>query len=199
MRFLTLNTITRSHLYLILSLFSFICILAQFSPLADALVWDRQAITQGQWWRIVTGNFTHTNTAHLAMNLIALWLITFIFRPTARVLWQQLLLLSVFIGIGLFWTELYFYVGLSGILHGLFASFALSEALQGRKSSWLLVVGVCSKVIWEQYFGPSETTRALIEAPVAIQAHLLGLTGGLLLGFSARIKTYLGSVGWFKM
>ncbi|SHG01064.1 rhomboid family GlyGly-CTERM serine protease [Vibrio gazogenes DSM 21264] len=127
------------------------------------------------------------------MNLIALWLITFIFRPSARILWQQILLLGVFIGIGLFWTELYFYVGLSGILHGLFASFALSEALQGRKSSWLLVVGVCSKVFWEQYFGASETTRALIEAPVAIQAHLLGLVGGLLLGFSTHIKVYLGS------
>ncbi len=199
MRFLTLNTITRSHLYLTLSLISFICILAQFSPLADALDWDRQAITQGQWWRIVTGNFTHTNTTHLAMNLIALWLITSIFRPSARILWLQLLLLSVFIGIGLLWTELYFYVGLSGILHGLFASFALNEALQGRKSSWLLVVGVCSKVIWEQCFGASETTRALIEAPVAIQAHLLGLAGGLLLGFSAGIRGYLGSANRLKM
>lgn len=132
------------------------------------------------------------------MNLIALWLIVLIFRPAARVLWQQLLLLSVFIGLGLFWTNLYFYVGLSGILHGLFASFALSEVLQGRKSSWLLVAGVCGKVLWEQYFGASEATRTLIEAPVAIQAHLLGLAGGLLLGFSARVKTYLGSVDLFK-
>ncbi|WP_059120346.1 rhombosortase [Vibrio sp. MEBiC08052] len=199
MRFLTLNTITRSHIYLTLSLISIICILAQFSPLADMLVWDKQAITQGQWWRIVTGNFTHTNTTHLAMNLIALWLITLIFRPSVRALWQQLLLLSLLIGIGLFWSDLDFYVGLSGTLHGLFASFALSEALQGRKSSWLLVVGVCGKVIWEQCFGASEATQALIEAPVAIQAHLLGLAGGLLFGFSTRIKAYLGSVGLFKI
>ncbi|KUI99897.1 membrane protein [Vibrio sp. MEBiC08052] len=163
------------------------------------LVWDKQAITQGQWWRIVTGNFTHTNTTHLAMNLIALWLITLIFRPSVRALWQQLLLLSLLIGIGLFWSDLDFYVGLSGTLHGLFASFALSEALQGRKSSWLLVVGVCGKVIWEQCFGASEATQALIEAPVAIQAHLLGLAGGLLFGFSTRIKAYLGSVGLFKI
>ncbi|WNJ95718.1 rhombosortase [Vibrio ruber] len=196
MRFLTLNTITRSHLYLTLSLISFMCIFAQFSPLADVLVWDRHAITQGQWWRIVTGNFTHTNTVHLAMNLIALWLITLIFRPAARALWQQLLLLSLLIGIGLFWTDLYFYVGLSGTLHGLFASFALREALKGRKSSWLLVAGVCGKVLWEQNFGASETTQALIEAPVAIQAHLLGLAGGLLLGFGEHIKAYwLDSVG----
>ncbi|MDW6092399.1 rhombosortase [Vibrio rhizosphaerae] len=196
MRFLTLNTITRSHLYLTLSLISVMCVLAQWPPLADLLVWNRQAIMQGQWWRIVTGNFTHTNIAHLSMNLIALWLISLIFRPAARGLWQQLLLLSLLIGIGLFWSDLYFYVGLSGILHGLFASFALGEALQGRKSSWLLVVGVCGKVIWEQCFGASEATQALIEAPVAIQAHLLGLAGGLFLGCSTRIKTYwLGSVG----
>ncbi|SMR99679.1 hypothetical protein VIM7927_00907 [Vibrio mangrovi] len=118
------------------------------------------------------------------MNLAALWLITLIFKPSARSLLIRLLLLCVFVGIGLLWTSLYRYVGLSGALHGLFAGYALTEALSGRKSSWLLVLAVCAKVIWEQCFGASPTTSALIEAPVAIQAHLLGLLGGLLLGFS---------------
>jgi len=42
------------------------------------------------------------------------------------------------------------YVGLSGTLHGLFAFYALKEALGGRKSSWLLVIGVMLKVASEQ-------------------------------------------------
>ncbi len=74
-----------------------------------------------------------------------------------------------------------FYVGLSGTLHGLFAYYALNEALNGRRSSWLLVLGVIGKVGWEQWFGASASTAELIGARIATEAHLAGLVGGLLL------------------
>lgn len=72
------------------------------------------------------------------------------------------------------------YVGLSGVLHGLFAYFALQETLNGRKSSWLLVVGVMAKVIWELTMGASSSTSELINARVAVESHLFGMLSGFI-------------------
>ncbi len=86
---------------------------------------------------------------------------------------------AVLIGSGLLLSSLSYYLGLSGILHTIFAFWALKESLEGRKSSWLLVVGGGLKVGWELYFGGSTATSVLIEANVAVQAHAIGLAAGL--------------------
>ncbi len=54
--------------------------ITQFSMVSDILVWDRYLIEHGELWRIVTGNFTHTNLAHLIMNAAALVLFSYIFK-----------------------------------------------------------------------------------------------------------------------
>ncbi|SHO56029.1 hypothetical protein VQ7734_01792 [Vibrio quintilis] len=115
------------------------------------------------------------------MNLAALWLISLIFRPSPRHALVIIGVCSLSIGISLFWTDIIRYVGLSGVLHGLFAGYALLEILAGRRSSWLLLAGVAGKVGWEQCFGASPTTVALIQAPVAIQAHLAGFISGIVI------------------
>ena len=169
------------NLYLLLLLISFVCLGLQYEPLAHFTAWTLPAIEHGQWWRILTGNFVHTNFAHLGMNLAALWLIGFIFKPSAKRLAVLLISISLIVGTLLLFTSLTWYVGLSGTLHGLFVSLALKEALEGRKSSWLLFFGAIAKVMWEQTFGAPEETARLIEAQVAIQAHLIGLCGGCLI------------------
>ncbi|CAH0526593.1 hypothetical protein VHP8226_01947 [Vibrio hippocampi] len=88
---------------------------------------------------------------------------------------------AVTIGLGIFVSEIQIYLGLSGILHALFAFLALREALQGRQSSWLLVIGVIGKVALEQIQGAPESTAKLIQANVAIEAHLIGAITGLTL------------------
>ncbi len=115
------------------------------------------------------------------MNLAALWIISFVFKPTARQLLIPLLLISLAVGVMILASDMQSYVGLSGTLHGLFAYYALNEALNGRRSSWLLVLGVIGKVAWAQWFGASASTAELIGARVATEAHLAGLVGGLLL------------------
>ncbi|MGR5554805.1 rhombosortase [Vibrio fortis] len=162
---------------------SLMCVLFQFDPIQAWVVWDHNAIANGQWWRIVTGNFSHTNLSHLAMNLAGLWVICFVFQPSRIRLLVYLFIISLFTGTGLLATDIQSYVGLSGTLHGLFGVFALTEALTGRRSSWLLVAGLVAKVAWEQFVGPSTTTGALINARVAIEAHLIGALGGFLLAW----------------
>ena len=51
------------------------------------------------------------------------------------------------------------------------------------KSGWVLLVGVAVKVIYEQTVGGSADVAALIDAKVAIDAHLFGAMSGVLLFF----------------
>lgn len=163
------------------------CLGLQFEPQASLVNWHRQAIFDGQWWRILSGNFTHTNFAHLAMNLAGLWVISFIFKPRLYVFAISLVTLSFAVGLVNFSTEMNSYVGLSAVLHGLFATFATLEALEGRKSSWLLVVGVLAKVGWENTVGASQSTSELIQASVAVESHLIGAISGIVIALTLHL------------
>nr|WP_202987061.1 rhombosortase [Vibrio harveyi] len=176
-----MRTITRHrvNLYTLLSIISVICLILQFEPMASLTEWHAYNIRHGEWWRIVTGNLTHTNFAHLGMNLAGLWIIGFIFRPTVRNFLIVFIILCAFVGAMNLFTNMSVYVGLSGVLHGLFGFWALSEVFDGRRSSMLLVGGLIAKIAWEQFYGPSTSTAAMIGARVAVDAHLFGAIGGL--------------------
>ncbi|MDA9557048.1 rhombosortase [Vibrio sp.] len=156
-----------------------LCVLLQFEPFRSFMVWSESDIKSGDYWRIITGNFTHTNTIHLIMNLIGLVVIQFIFQPPTRTLSLLLIGLSTAVGLANLMTDMVYYSGLSGVLHGLFIYCALMEALNKRKSSWLLVTGIILKVGWENTLGSTESTAQLIGARVAVEAHLFGLLSGL--------------------
>ncbi|MCP3697860.1 MAG: rhombosortase [Aliivibrio sp.] len=150
--------------------------LAQLTPVSDFFVWDRSLILQGEIWRLVTGNFTHTNLPHLMMNAAALTVFCFIFKDilNPKKLWLLLLSISLLTGSFLLLSPMQSYVGLSGVLHGLFIWAAIEDIKQQRSTGWLLLVGVVAKIAWEQYFGASDSTVSLINANVAIEAHLIG-------------------------
>ncbi|WP_038172861.1 rhombosortase [Vibrio pacinii] len=178
------------RVFFLLIAISLVCIGLQFEPQASLVNWQRYLILDGQWWRILTGNFTHTNFPHLAMNLGGLWMIGLIFKPSDKALLFCLLVTSAAIGVLNFLSSMNSYVGLSGTLHGLFAYFALQEALNGRKSSWLLVIGVCAKITWELTMGASQSTQVLINAQVAVDAHLYGALSGIVLAMALYIRQY---------
>ncbi|CAE6891662.1 rhombosortase [Vibrio alginolyticus] len=167
------------NLYTLLTIISVICLALQFEPLTSMSEWHAYNIRHGEWWRIVTGNLTHTNFAHLGMNLAGLWVISFIFRPSTRNFLIVFLLLCTFVGALNLVTNMSVYVGLSGVLHGLFGFWALREVFEARRSSILLVAGLVAKVVWEQVYGPSTSTAAMIGARVAVDAHMFGAIGGL--------------------
>ncbi|WP_434360834.1 rhombosortase [Parasalinivibrio latis] len=155
--------------------------LAQLPTFSPWLDWQRQAIEHGQWWRILTGNLTHTNFIHLVMNGAALTVITFIFRAHYResTFLIQISLLSVAVGLAMFFSDYRQYAGLSGVLHGLFVIGAVADIRGGDRVGWLLLAGVFAKILWEQVFGASADTAELIGASVATEAHLAGGIVGL--------------------
>lgn len=157
--------------------------IAQLTPVSYFFAWDKSLILQGEIWRLITGNFTHTNLAHLLMNSAALTVFTFIFKDilTPKRLWLLVLSISLMTGLLLLLSPIQSYVGLSGVLHGLFIWAAIEDIRQKRNTGWLLLFGIISKVSWEQYFGASASTISLINARVAIEAHLIGAFSGAIL------------------
>ncbi len=139
-------------------------------------------------WRAVTGHLLHSNDWHLVMNLGALLLILMLHQPYYNLKSFFLLLLCGCMGISallyLCSPDIQIYVGLSGWLHSFITVGALIDIRKKIQSGWLILLGVIAKVAYEQWQGPDTDLAALIDANVAIDAHLYGVICGLALGLA---------------
>jgi rhomboid family GlyGly-CTERM serine protease len=157
-----------------------------FEPQASHyFAFNRIQIEQFQWWRLLTGNLLHTNANHLLLNLTAVALLWALhgqnFRLAQYTLMFFILCITTTLLIYGFAKQLQWYVGLSGVLHGVFIIGAYFDIKQGMKTGWLLLIGVLIKVGHEQIFGASQDIADLINATVAIDAHLFGTISGLII------------------
>ncbi|WP_037458676.1 rhombosortase [Shewanella sp. HN-41] len=157
----------------------------------DLFAYRRSAIADGQWWRLVTGNLLHTNHWHLLMNLAGLWIVLFLhhFHYSVKGLSVLFALLCLLEGLGLYfgYPQLLGYVGLSGMLHGLFAYGVMRDIQCHMRSGYLLLLGVIVKVGHEQLYGASSDVTAMIGARVATEAHLVGLISGLICALAMHL------------
>jgi len=149
------------------------------------LAYDRYAIQGLDTWRLLTGNLVHTNGYHLLLNLAGLVLLWALHGEHYRIgrFVKVFVWCSVGTSVGLYFlsTDLIWYAGLSGALHGIFVWGACMDVRANMRSGWLLLIGVAIKVAYEQVSGSSPDVAALIDARVAIDAHLFGAISGLLL------------------
>ena len=152
----------------------------------EALKYDRLAIAQGEWWRLVSGHFAHLGGAHFAMNAAGLCVVWLLVGQRASQLAWFGVLLAVIAGIDLgFWfldPDLLWYVGLSGVLHGLLVAGALAGLTTDRTESLVVLVLVATKVLYEQFAGPMPGSEATAGGPVVVEAHLYGALAGLVGG-----------------
>ena len=173
----------------IFSLFAF----AFEDSLLETFVYYRTFIIDGQYWRILSGHFFHTNINHLLLNLTGLWLLWSLHGEYYHTkLYLGLFTFSALIvsaGLLLFSPNLQQYVGLSGVLHAIFIWGALKDIEHKLKSGYLLLGAVILKIIHEQTFGASEEMVQLINANVAINAHLFGaIAGGVFFILTSMMK-----------
>ena len=144
----------------------------------DLFEFNRQLITDGQYWRLLTGNFLHTNGWHLLMNIAGLLMLTQLFGQyfSAMAILAFSLVNCVAVGVLLYFftPDIAYYVGLSGFLHGLFVVGCLAEISRGIKFSYLMLGAVFAKIIHEQVMGSPAQVSELIGANVAVDAHLYG-------------------------
>lgn len=177
---LTKNHIIGPLLIVILALIAFM----MNNDISNNLSYNRDLIAQGQWWLFFTGHLLHTNDMHLLLNsaaVILLWALhgQFFSWKNYLAIWLMLAL-GTSVGLYFFSPSLISYVGLSGVLHGFFVIGACKDIEDKEKTGYLLLFAVIAKVIYEQIFGASEEVMQLIEANVAIDAHLYGLISGLI-------------------
>lgn len=177
-----LNFSWRAHIIpLSLIAASTLCALLD-TTLTPLLRYDHAMIADGEIWRIFTGHITHLGWSHLGLNLAGLILIWALFgRELTTTRWLQVLFISsVGVSAGLWFghPNLDWYVGLSGVLHGLFIAGALASVQQGHRREWLLIGVMVGKIISEQFLGPSPGSEQLAGGPVIVDAHLYGALSG---------------------
>lgn len=166
--------------------FALLLVLLHLLPDSIRSVLEYHRSQPEQIWRALTGHLLHSNHWHLVMNLGALLLMLMLHQLYYQLKSFALLLLSGCIGISvllyLFSPQIQIYVGLSGWLHCFITVGALLDIKHKILSGWLILLGVIAKVTYEQWQGPDPELAALIDANVAIDAHLYGVICGVLLG-----------------
>lgn len=158
------------------------CIAAQALGWVEALRFERGLIA-AEPWRLLAAHFVHLGWMHLALNLGGLVLMWALFgrglRPAA---WAgALLLCALAVGGGLYLrdTALAWYVGLSGVLHGLLVLGAVAALRTEMRPALVLLLAIAAKLAWEQFTGADTGTAQLVGGDVVVNAHLYGALGGL--------------------
>lgn len=174
--------------------------LVQSSPQdLDALLrYDRALVLSGEYWRIASGHFTHTNLNHLLLNVATLLLYWVLFpnrHPLPRLLIEVSVLATLCgLALVLFEPRVRWYMGLSGLVHALLALSATQEILQ-RETRWrgTLLLSILALKVYSEYYGTEGSlVSRWIDAPVVHEAHFWGLACGIVAALCIRVGALLG-------
>ena len=154
------------------------------SHVHDALRFDHNAIAKGEYWRLISCHFVHLNWNHALLNgggfLLLAWM-----QPKGHWLyWLVFYVISGFIISSLLQIQddVMWYVGGSGVLHGLLMLAAFFSQWLENWRRWAMVVLITAKVIWEQTpLYSDEQVHTLIGGHVIVDAHFLGAACALLI------------------
>jgi rhomboid family GlyGly-CTERM serine protease len=154
----------------------------------ETLPYDRAAILiGGEYWRLATAHLFHYDLTHLAWNLAGLalvaWLFASEFDPRG---WIAILVAStaaVDLGFLVFEPQLEWYVGFSGVLHGLMAA-GLCAWLWRKPDALTVLVAVlfALKLGWEHFMGALPFTASTLAIAIIHEAHTYGAIGGAVAG-----------------
>lgn len=181
-----LETVKQRPIWLAVAALAMVAILLQVGGegLRDLLAYDRAALGAGELWRLLTGHLVHLGWSHLLLNLVGLALVTWIVgRSYSALEWLYVAFVSIAVIDAGFWflyTQLGWYVGLSGLLHGLLAAGLLVGVARRDRESLVLSLFVLAKLCWEQIEGPLPGSEGTAGGSVIVDAHLYGALGGIL-------------------
>lgn len=148
------------------------------------LEFNREKISEGEYWRLLTSNLVHYGFPHVAMNAAALLLIggSFLRELSLKAYLGLLLITALAVNLGtlVFNPELSFYRGFSGALHGLLVAGLLLNRLRNPWLSYLGVALVLAKIVHEhQADFQANQLQELLPVAVAVDSHMYGAIAGL--------------------
>lgn len=149
------------------------------------LRYERDALLHGELWRLFTAHLVHLGWAHALLNagglLLCAWIAPARFgarRLMCDGLWLggcvSLLLLA-------FSPEVAHYVGLSGVLYGLFVLGLVPPAFRGDRIARLGLATVLGWMAWQLVAGPASAEERQIGGRIIAVAHLYGTVGAFVL------------------
>ena len=148
------------------------------------LRFDRSGIAAGELWRLLTGHLVHLGVSHTVLNLAGLVLVWFLVGRAYT--WKQWLwimagsIAAIDLGLWFGAPSLEWYVGLSGLLHGMLAAGIVAGLAARSGEAAILAVVVAGKLAWEQLAGPLPGSEGTSGGAVIVDAHLYGVIGGTL-------------------
>ncbi len=148
----------------------------------EALCYERAALAAGQWWRLATAHFVHLGWRHAVLNVLGLVLMWVLFArdygPRGWLLILAGAIGAIDLGLWVGDSTVLWYVGSSGMLHGLLAAGTLAHLRRGEPDGVLLALFLIGKLVIEQTHGPLPFAGS--GTAVVVDAHLYGAIGGLL-------------------
>jgi rhomboid family GlyGly-CTERM serine protease len=160
-------------------------------PLRLALRYERAAIAAGEWWRLLSAHFVHLDPEHALLNALGLALMWALFaRDFTPARWGMIVMTSIAAIDAGFWfrnPQLEWYVGASGVLHGMMVAGTLAHVRRRDLDGWILVAFLVVKFAYEQ--GSGALPFAAPDARVVVDAHLYGALGGLAAALGLRSRS----------
>jgi rhomboid family GlyGly-CTERM serine protease len=159
----------------------------------SALRYDRDGLRAGQWWRLLTGHVIHLGYEHAVLDIAGLVLMWALFaRDYSARHWLLIIGMSglgVDAGLWLLSSTTQWYVGSSGVLHGVLAAGTCAHLRRRLADGWLLALLLIGKLLYEQTAGALPLTTG---GAVIVDAHLYGAAAGavaalLLRGFAKPV------------
>ncbi|MFK7730026.1 MAG: rhombosortase [Pseudomonadales bacterium] len=147
------------------------------------LRFERAGFASFELWRLLSGHLIHLSWNHLLLNAAGLILLAILFESA----WQAkdvvfggaFSALSISLGIYLWFPDVGWYVGLSGVLHAWFAIACIRLWPAQRGFASILLFALLTKLVFENIVTPA-TDTGWLGGEVIEQAHLLGASSGLL-------------------
>jgi rhomboid family GlyGly-CTERM serine protease len=153
----------------------------------EMLRYERVALAHFQWWRLVSAHLVHLSWEHVLLNCAGLALLWALFAreyTPRRWLWIiTVSVISIDAGLWFFRPGVDWYLGASGVLHGVLAAGAYALYRRGEAMGAVLVLLLVVKLVYEQQLGSSVFAGNL---PLVPDAHVLGALGGLIGAFLPR-------------
>jgi rhomboid family GlyGly-CTERM serine protease len=177
----SLNCDGRSGLVLLLTCATLLALTATGEAGRQLLEYARGALAAGQWWRLVTAHLVHLDLRHAVLNCAGLALMWALFaRDYTGRQWLAILAgaaAAIDAGLWLWSSTVGWYVGSSGVLHGVMAAGTLAHLRRREPDGWLLAAFLVAKLVWEHLVGALPLSG--LGAEVVVDAHLYGVAGGL--------------------
>jgi rhomboid family GlyGly-CTERM serine protease len=155
--------------------------------IGSVLIYDRQSILAGEWWRLITGNLVHLSMMHFLYDVLALLVVGTITELRGdKYLWLVYLASGTAIGVIVYMTlpELRFFGGLSGIVTAAMVYLCLNGLRDSGYRSWLwlfALIIVVTKIGIESMFGMSLLSASAKQPFVPVpESHLVGACMALL-------------------